>query len=389
MPAERTLAVAQASDATSCDGTLTRLEHALDSMADPASPADGRTLIGALGEAGVVADCLSGRDPQQPLRLPLLQSVLGALTGRVSNGAQLACLLHLSTIAPLSLRLAGQERSGPLVRGRATAALAATDSGAAGSDLLGLTTTARRDGDALVIDGHKSWITGARWADHFLVLARHRAGRHFSDFCLVTVPADARGVTVEPLDTPLLDGAGLGSLALDGVRLPAEAMLGRPGRGMVAFTTQMGAERLAGGMWTAALCRRLLATAADDASRRQLAGRALWAESVVRQRLGGLLARVRLLEALVDDIVTRTSVTGRFPLADAAVVKATVGPLAGEVADTCLHLAGAAGLASDSALLRTAQDVRAFAIAGGSTETMLELIAEGLPGASGREGPRP
>ncbi|GGU80610.1 citronellyl-CoA dehydrogenase [Streptomyces litmocidini] len=388
MPTERTLAVARPPDTDGSHGTVPRLAQALESLPVAASRADGRTLIRALGEAGVVADCLAGSDPRQPLRLPLLRTVLGGLTGRVPHGAQLACLLHLSTVTPLVLRLAGGERADPLVRGRATAALAATDSGAAGSDLPGLTTAVRRHGEDLVIDGHKTWITGARWADHFLVLARHRPGRHFSDFCLVMVPADARGVSVEPIGTPVMAGAGLGSLALDGVRLPAEAMLGRPGRGMVAFTEQMGAERLAGGMWTASLCRRLLATAAAGATRRHLAGRALWTESAVRQRLAALLARVRLLEALVDDVTARTTATGRFPLADTAVVKATVGPLAAEVADACLHLAGAAGLTDDGDLLRTAQDVRTFAVAGGSTETMLELVAEELP-AAGRAEPRP
>lgn len=387
MPTERALAVARPLGETG-SGDTSRLERALESLRVTDTPADGRALIHALGAAGVVEDCLSGTDARQPLRLPLLRTVLGGLTGRVPNGAQLACLLHLSTVTPLTLRLAGDETAGRLVRGTATAALAATDSGAAGSDLPGLTTTVRRHEDGLVIDGHKTWITGARWADHFIVLARHRPGRHFSDFCLVMVPADTHGVSVEPVRTPLMAGAGLGSLTLDGARLPAHAMLGRPGRGMVAFTEQMGAERLAGGMWTASLCRRLLAGAAADAARRSLAGRVLWAESAVRQPLAALLARVRLLEALVDDITARVTTTGRFPLTDTAVVKATVGPLAGDVADACLHLAGAGGLTSHSDLLHTAQDVRTFGIAGGSTETMLELISEEVPAAVGRAEPR-
>ncbi|GAA5078413.1 acyl-CoA dehydrogenase family protein [Streptomyces similanensis] len=389
MPADSALAGARPPNPTDPDDTVSRLESALRSPQVTGEPADGRTLIHALGAAGVVKDCLSATDLRQPLRLPILRTVLAGLTGRVPNGAQLALLLHLSTVTPLTLRLAGAERAGPLVRGTATAALAATDSGAPGSDLSGLTTTVRRHEDALVVDGRKTWITGARWADNFLVLARHRPGRHFSDFCLVMVPADAQGVSIEPVETPLMAGAGLGSLTLDGVRLPAHAMLGRPGRGMTAFTEQMGAERLAGGMWTVSLCRRLLAAAAADAARRSLAGRTLWAESAVRQRLAALFARVRLLEALVDDITARATATGRFPLSDTAVVKAAVGTLAGDVADTCLHLDGADGLTARSELLRTAQDVRAFGVAGGSTETMLELIADGVPAAAGQAESRP
>ncbi|MFJ4621599.1 acyl-CoA dehydrogenase family protein [Streptomyces sp. NPDC088812] len=95
----------------------------------------------------------------------------------------------------------------------------------AGSDLAAMATTIRRDGDTVVVDGRKVWVTVGAYADLLVVFGRYGAGA-----AAVVVPADAPGVTVERVADPLgCRAAGHAGIRLDGVRLPADSLLGGAG----------------------------------------------------------------------------------------------------------------------------------------------------------------
>jgi citronellyl-CoA dehydrogenase len=144
----------------------------------------------------------------------------------------------------------------------------------------------------------------------------------------------------------------------------------------------MAVERLAGGIWTVALARRLLADTVRGLRRREIDGRPLWQRCAVRHTLARVAVQVRLLEALVDDVTAAARRTGELSMADTAVLKAAVGPTVTQVLDACLQLRGADGLGTAGGLPALLADVHAFGIAGGSTETMLDAIADRLAGAA-------
>lgn len=348
-----------------------------------------RTVWQALGRAGATAALYEGPGPAtgtaagapgrgtgpsvDPGRLGEL---LTAVDARGDNGVTLGVLVQVASALPL----AGSVPDGPAadayrnaVAGSSVLALAATDAAAAGSDLAGLGTRITTSGGKLVLDGGKRWITGACVADHLLVLARHRPGRHFTSFAWVLVPADAPGVTVRPAGTDLLTGSATGHIAFDGVRLGTDHLAGRPGRGMASFARHMATERLAGAQWAVALVGRVLEDTRHRLANRTVDDRPLWHNDAVRRDFATCLVQLAQLRALCGSLARQ--ITEHQDLAAAALLKSAVGLTVDPVLARCAQLQGADGLEAGGA-----QSIRAeaavFGIGGGATELMLGSVAD-------------
>ncbi|MER7109836.1 acyl-CoA dehydrogenase family protein [Streptomyces sp. NPDC000229] len=343
------------------------------------STADGAGVWAALGAAGGVARAYREGSVRAGVDPGGLGEVLGALDARFSIPATLSASVQLATALPILATGTGPAVEGLLERafaGRATVALAATDA-TAGTDLTGLRTRARIDADGVEVTGEKQWIANATTAEAFLVLARHREGRHFTHFSWILVPADAPGVRVRAAVSALFAGSGAGHVELDGVRLSRGHVVGRVGLGLPVFARHIATERLAGALWGVALCRRVLAD-----THRWLSGRAhgddsLWALDSVRQRFAVCLVRARELRALTDGLGEAVAV--RHDTVAAATLKAAAGATVTHVLAECAQLWGAAGFATGGM-----QEIRAqaalFGIGGGATEVVLDLVAEDAEG---------
>ncbi|NBH07256.1 acyl-CoA dehydrogenase [Amycolatopsis sp. SID8362] len=335
--------------------------------------AGGAQVWQRLGAAGVLRAQYRERTPTGLVADPgRLAATLRAVDARGDNGITLSVLVQSASALPILAAGTGPEFD-QVADGDGEVALAATDAGAAGSDLTGLGTTVDIDGDSVRLDGGKRWVTTATRAAYFLVLARHRPGRHFTAFTWVLVPADAAGVRVTPATTTLLPGAGIGHVEFSGVRLPASAVLGRQGRGLALFARHMGTERLAGAQWAAALTSRVLAETREALLRREIDGRALWDHESVRQEFAACLVRVRALRALHESLGER--VVAEHDATSAAILKASIGLTADEVLSRCARWRGADGFADDGLQLVRAE-AAVFGIGGGVTELMLGAIAD-------------
>ncbi|MGW4210846.1 acyl-CoA dehydrogenase family protein [Lentzea sp. NPDC004789] len=295
------------------------------------------------------------------------RELLTAVDERFPLGVTLGVCVQISSVLPAVVAEqadAVRKAAEAALRGEAVIALAATDEGAPGSDLSALTTTISFDGDAVEITGGKRWIVNATGADHFLVLGRHREGRHFTSFTTVLVPAD--GVSVRPADTRLFDGSGVGHVRFDGVRVDRGHLVGRPGQGMRCFVRGMVAERVVGAAWAAALLRRVLRDVHRDllASRRGAAP--LWESEVVRHRFARCLLVQRRLDALCRDDSSA---------AHALVVKAAAAEAVDEVLGECAALAGADAF-EEGGLHELRAAASMWGVAGGTTGTMLASVAD-------------
>ncbi|WP_369218212.1 acyl-CoA dehydrogenase family protein, partial [Streptomyces flavofungini] len=301
--------------------------------------------------------------------------VLATADARWSLPATLSASVQLATALPILATGTGPAVEHALARtlsGTATLALAATDT-TAGTDLTGLRTEARIEDDAVTVTGAKEWITNTTTAEHFLVLARHRPGRHFANFTWVLVPADSPGVTVRRADSALYAASGVGHVSFDAVRLGREHVVGRVGLGLPVFARHIAVERLAGALWGVALCRRVLAD-----TRRRLAERAhqestLWSSGHVRQRFAACLVRVQELRALAERC--GPGVAERHDMQAASTLKAAAGSTVPYVLGECAHLWGAAGFA-DGGMQEIRAQAALFGIGGGTTEVVLETLAE-------------
>ncbi|WP_239146841.1 acyl-CoA dehydrogenase family protein [Streptomyces sp. SID10815] len=336
----------------------------------------GSAAWAALGAAGHLTRVYRGGDVRRGIDVDGLADVLATADARWSVPATLSASVQLATALPVLATGTGPAVEHALTRalsGTATLALAATDT-TAGTDLTALRTEAAVDATGVVVTGGKEWITNATTAESFLVLARHRPGRHFANFTWVLVPADAPGVAVRPARSALYAGSGAGHVSFDAVRLGREHLVGRVGFGLPVFARHIAVERLAGALWGVALCRRVL-----DGTRRRLTGRehregTLWSRGHVRQRFAAALVRVRELHALTER--SAPAVAGHYDLQAAATLKAAAGTTVPYVLGECAHLWGAAGFA-DGGMQEIRAQAALFGIGGGTTEVVLETVAEG------------
>ncbi|MFF8873288.1 acyl-CoA dehydrogenase family protein [Streptomyces massasporeus] len=345
---------------------------------DPAGPpasATGAEVWAALGRAGRLARAYRGGDVRDGVDPDGLADLLAAIDARWSVPATLSASVQLATALPVLATGGGAVVERCLHRtlnGRATLALAATDT-TAGTDLTALRTEVTVEENAVTVTGRKEWITNTTTAESFLVLARHRPGRHFAHFTWILVPADTPGVMVRPAPSGLYAGAGTGHVSFDGVRLDLGHVVGRVGLGLPLFARHIAVERLAGALWGVALCRRVLADTRHRLTHRAHGEGTLWSLGHVRQRFAACLVRVQELRALADRWAPE--VAQRHDLPAAAALKAAAGATVPYVLAECAQLWGAAGFA-DGGIQEIRAQAALFGIGGGATEVVLDTVAD-------------
>ncbi|MDG4800361.1 acyl-CoA dehydrogenase family protein [Micromonospora sp. WMMD980] len=334
-------------------------------------PTDARAVWRALGAGGVVAALYPSGDQPDPVRLSALLTELDA---RCPLGVTLSVCVQVATVLPLLAGAAGpaERARRDMLRGETVVALAVTDAAGSGSDLLDATTRVKLGDDAATVDGAKTWITNATTCDAALVLARHRAARHFTSFCWVLAPAAAPGVTVSSAGRAFA-GAGVGHLRLDGVALDPDTVVGRPGRALAGFARQVGVERLAGALWARAMCHRLLADLRDWLRRRPAAEGTLWDRPAIRERYARCLVAVRQLDALCAPPLAATEPV--VSPVDGMVLKVAAAETVDRVAAEAVRLRGADAF-RDGGEAHLRGEVAMFGIAGGATGAMLAGIAD-------------
>ncbi|MGW3095100.1 acyl-CoA dehydrogenase family protein [Streptomyces sp. NPDC001102] len=343
---------------------------------------DAREVLAALAREG----CFERLYPDGPaarIDAVLLRRLLSAADARGPQGLVLALLVQLATALPLLAQTASTPVAEKALRaaleGQALLALAATDE-QAGSDLAALATrvdlTVAEGADgAVVLDGTKRWVTSATTADHALVLARHRPGRHFTSFTWLLVPLGAPGVTVHPAGTDLFAGSGVGHLTFSQCRLDRGHLLGRPGRGLALFARNIAVERLASAAWGTELCRRVLSETAERLAGRTIDGTPLDRNPAVRQRLAECAVRVSALDALWH--ASHERITGERDATAAAVLKAASGATVEHVLSACAQLWGADGFTAGG-IQQLRAEAALFGIGGGATEVVLDTVADRL-----------
>lgn len=334
----------------------------------------GEQVWSVLGRAGLIELGYRGGEVGSGAVPERLGALLTAVDARFEVGATLSVCVQLATALPVLATGSGPAAHAlaEAVAGRTTVALAATDTGT-GSDLTALETEARVDDSGIVLTGGKRWITNATTADWFLVLARHRSGRHFTSFTWVLVPSSAPGVRVRPAETDLFGGSGAGHVDFDAVHLDRGHVVGRLGRGLASFARHIATERLAGALWSVALCRRTLQYTLRWLTARPNGDGTLWDLGSVRQRFATCLVRIRELDALANELADGI-VTGRDSSA-AALLKAAVGTTVDGVLAECAQLQGAEGFTATGAQRLRAQ-AGIFGIGGGTTELVLSAVAD-------------
>ena len=264
-----------------------------------------------------------------------------------------------------------------ITAGRTITAVGISEPGA-GSDVAGIKTTARRDGDEWVLNGTKLFITNGVHADLYFIAAKTPQGaadsRHGMSMFIVEkgTPGFSVGRALKKSGWLSSDTA---ELVLDNVRLPRHALLGEENKGFYSVMQNFQTERIALGAMAIGHCTQALKVTLDHVRDRRAFGASLFDKQVVRQRIAMLDAKVRAARAFMYHCAWR--VTQRQDVVqEVSMLKALTGELVNEVVQGCQQFHGGMGYMRETVIERLWRDARVLAIGGGATEVMLDEVAK-------------
>jgi len=184
-----------------------------------------------------------------------------------------------------------------IARGEATFWQGYSEPGA-GSDLLSLTTEAKRDGEAWIIRGHKIWSSHAGIATHGLVFTRtSREARRSRGFSMFVVPNGTPGMQIRPIRS-LTGEVYHHEVFLDDVRVSSDVMLGPEGEGFQALLNGLDSDRFWGRYYKAPALERVLRQLVDYANTTSVNGAPLARDPGVRRRLAAMATEIAALRVL-------------------------------------------------------------------------------------------
>jgi alkylation response protein AidB-like acyl-CoA dehydrogenase len=306
-------------------------------------------------------------------------AILAAEVSRV-GASGLGFGLHNDVVAPYLIDLCTDEQKARwlpgFVRGEIITAIAMTEPGA-GSDLQGLQTMARRDGD-WVLNGSKTFITNGINADLVIVVARTDPDAGARGFSLLVVergmPGFERGRNLDKIGLKAQDTA---ELFFDDVRVPASNLLGTEGHGFFHLMNNLPQERLSIAAVAVAASRLILDLTVDYCKSRTAFGRPIGTFQNTRFELAEMHTEVTIAETYLEKAILEHN-AGRFTVEDAAMAKWWTTELQKRVVDRCLQLHGGYGYMLEYPVARAYLDSRIQTIYGGTTEIMKEIVGRSL-----------
>ncbi|HYY56592.1 MAG TPA: acyl-CoA dehydrogenase family protein [Pyrinomonadaceae bacterium] len=258
--------------------------------------------------------------------------------------------------------------------GKAIAAFALTEP-EAGSDVAAVQTTARRDGDAYVLDGHKRFISNAGLADVYTVFARTATlenGR--AELSAFVVGARMPGFHVLSR-TELIAPHPIGELELRGCRVPADNMIGRAGDGFRLAMQTLDTFRASVGAAACGMAGRALDEAVFYATGRKQFGRLLAEHQLVQEKLADMVTELDAARLLVYHAAYLKDTSAGRVTREASEAKLYATEAAGRIVDSALQIHGGSGLVRGSVVERLYRDVRALRIYEGTSEIQKLVIA--------------
>lgn len=342
-------------------------------------PRDVLRKMGALGFLGIRYPSEYGGSEMDTMATVVLAEELGRST---FSGVAITALVH-TDMASVHIANAGsqaqRDRLMPaIIAGEKIVAVAVTEPDA-GSDVKGIRTTARREGDAYVLNGAKMFITNGVHADLYCVAAKtDPSAKPSQSVSIFLVEKGTPGFKVSrALDKHGWRSSDTAELVFEDCRIPAENLLGQEGRGFYAIMSNFQNERTVIGAMAIGEAQAAIDLTLDYVKTRKAFGAPLWDKQAIRQKLALLAAKVEAGRQLVYHAAWLDA-QGLEATREVSMVKALCGELVNEVMYACLQFHGGMGYMRESTIERMTRDARVQSIGGGATEVMLEEVAKRL-----------
>ena len=289
--------------------------------------------------------------------------------------------LHSDIVAPYIFNYGSEEQKRTwlpkMAKGEVVTAIAMTEPGT-GSDLQSIRTTAYRNGNELVVNGQKTFITNGGLADLVIVAAKTDTAAGAKGVTLVLVETDRpgfkRGRNLKKIGQNAQDTA---ELFFEDVRVPPSNILGQEGRGFACLMNQLPRERMLVAIGAVAMMEAALGWTVDYTRERKAFGKTIADFQNTRFKLAEVKTEITVARVFLDRCLEQF-LEGKLDTTTAAMAKWWLTELEGRVLDTCLQLFGGYGYMAEYPIARAYADARVHRIYAGTTEIMKELVARSL-----------
>ena len=338
-----------------------------------------RAMWREAGEAGLL--CLSVPEEYGGAGGDFRHEVVELLAKKDVSG--FAAPLHNGIVVPYIFHYGSEEQKKrwlpKMASGEFIGAIAMSEPGA-GSDLQGVKTTAKKDGNHYVISGQKTFISNGQLADIVIVVAKTDPARGAKGTSLIVVEtAEAEGFQRgRNLDKVGLEAQDTSELFFDDVRVPTANLLGREeGAGFIQLMHELPQERLTIAVGAAATIERALELTIAYVKERKAFGQRLIDFQNTQFKLAECKTEATVARVFVDRMIG-LHLEGKLDAALASMAKYWVTDLENRIVDACLQMFGGYGYMTEYPIARMFRDSRVQRIYGGANEIMKVLIARTL-----------
>ncbi|MGZ3411813.1 MAG: acyl-CoA dehydrogenase family protein [Xanthobacteraceae bacterium] len=343
-------------------------------------------FVAALTQAGFLAALIPEEFGGSGLSMRAAAAIMEEIHAAGGNGA--ACHAQMYTMGTL-LRHGSPEQKArylpAIAKGELRLQAFAVTEPQSGTDTLALRTTATREGTHYVITGQKIWTSRAEHSDLMLLLARTaprdqgKRTEGLSVFIVDMRQAVGHGMTIRPIRTMMNHATT--EVFFDGLKVPAENLIGEEGKGFRYILAGMNAERILIGAECVGDAKWFIEKATGYAKDRAVFGRPIGQNQGVQFPIAKCYAQMRAAELMVH-LAAELYQSGRDCGAEANMAKMLAADASWAAADMCVQTHGGFGFAEDFDIERKFRETRLYQVAPISTNLILSYLAEhvlGLP----------
>ncbi len=263
----------------------------------------------------------------------------------------------------------------PAIEGKKIGAFAVTES-SGGSDVAGMSSHARLDGNHWVLNGSKTYITSGVRADYVIVACKTRPDQGHRGLSMLIVDKGTPGFSVgRKLKKVGWRASDTAELFFEDCRVPQENLLGEEGQGFFQIMGNFQWERLSLALGAVGAADDILAQAISYVKQRKAFGRTVAEFQVIRHRLAEMATELEAARQLTYHAL-RLHVAGEHALGQTAMAKKLATEMCCKLADQSLQLHGGAGYMMEYDIQRHWRDARLGPIGGGTSEIMNEIISK-------------
>lgn len=289
--------------------------------------------------------------------------------------------ITINSLAALPLLVGGNEAQkqkylGGLANGQ-MASYCVTES-AAGSDVVNIKTTAKREGDEYVINGSKTFISGATVANWYTVFAYTDPDKRYNGMSAFVIERDTPGLTIsQPFDKMGQRASDTAEVILENVRVPVENRLGEEGEGFLIAMKVFDYSRPGVAAGAVGVARRAMDEAIRYAKERHTMGQPIYKH----QAIGHMIADMAINIEAARLLVWQSAITvdeGRSNVKEAAMAKAFAADMAMKVTTDAVQVFGGYGYMAEYPVEKLMRDVKIYQIYEGTSQIQRNILVREL-----------